>query len=233
MAGGPDSMLDIQQDREEKQDPNVFLFVSLYLIVFAFFVVLNAISSKNENQVAAVLGSVSATFQPTRQPNSPFVDILTQSDKVVGNDAYLDRTYQMFQSLVNIPGFKASRDGNLLRISLPANHLFYEYSSMVRDEVAGLLDNISAEMALSPPGMRNEIQFSLGAGAGLPEAGDLANNLQVMRAGSFAAELYGRGTAADAIVTGVERGDPAVIELTFGTRREARDRRRQPNGDIR
>lgn len=232
MAGGPDSMLDIQQDQEQRQDPNVFLYVSLYLIVFAFFVVLNAISVKNENQVAAVLGSVNATFQPTQQPNSPFVDILTDSQQVVGNDTFLDRTYQDFQSQVNIPGYQASRDGNLLRITLPADYLFHEYSSVIRDEVAGLLDSISAEMALSPPGMRNEVQFSLGAGAGLPEAGNLAKNLQVMRAGSFAAALYSRGTAADAIVTGVERGDPAVLHMVFGTRPKALDLKRRPDGGM-
>ncbi|MFQ5535498.1 MAG: flagellar motor protein MotB [Sphingomonadales bacterium] len=216
-----DNHLLIESDARgsEAGDSINLLFVSIYLLLFAFFVVLNAISNTDTVRVEAALGSVNATFTPEKQPRSPLTDLLNAGDQVMGNDKFRDQVHGIFQSLLDSPDFIASRDGDTLRITLPAHYLFYDLSPRLREERADLLERLSAVLAMSPSGLRQEIQIMLGTGADLPEMRGLATDLQVMRAGAFAAELTSRGTLANAITIGLTGGDPDAIHLTFLTSR--------------
>ena len=199
-------------------NPTVVLMVSLYLMLFAFFVVLNAISSEDRARVDAVLGSVQATFKSQSGDGKKFADLLAASDLVVGNDAYLDEVSRIFERLLSIPGYHASRSGDVLRVSLTARYLFYDFSPRLRHERDGLIDDLAGAIAASPQGLRNEIQLALESGPDLPGWDDLASNILIMRAGSFATELDNRGVAEAAIVTGLVAGESEMVHLTFLTR---------------
>ncbi len=200
-------------------NPTVVLMVSLYLMLFAFFVVLNVISSEDQARADAVLGSVHAAFKSQSGDRKEFADLLAASDLVVGNDVYLDEISRIFERLLSIPGYHASRSGDVLRVSVTARYLFYDFSPRLRHERDGLFDDLAGAIAASPQGLRNEIQLALESGPDLPGWDDLASNLLIMRAGSFAHELHDRGAAEAAIVTGLVAGDSEMVHLTFLTRR--------------
>lgn len=199
-------------------NPTVVLMVSLYLMLFAFFVVLNVISNEDQARVDAVLGSVHATFKSQGGDGREFSDLLAASDLVVGNDVYLDEVSRIFERLLSIPGYHASRSGDVLRVSLTARYLFYDFSPRLRHERDGLIDDLAGAIAASPQGLRNEIQLALESGPDLPGRDDLASNLLIMRAGSFATELDNRGAAEASIVTGLVAGGAEMVHLTFLTR---------------
>lgn len=210
----------IEEDRATAagDNPTVVLMVSLYLMLFAFFVVLNAISSKDQVRVDAVLGSVQATFKSQSGHGKEFADLLAASDLVVGNDTYLDEVSRIFERLLSIPGYHASRSGDVLRVTLAARYLFYDFSPRLRHERDGLIDDLAGVIAASPRGLRHEIQLALESGPDLPGRDDLASNLLITRAGSFASELHDRGAAEASIVTGLVAGESEMVHLTFLTR---------------
>ena len=53
---------EVEQPKEAPKDPTLALFLGLYLILLAFFVLLNTMATIQEDRVKAVLGSLLSTF---------------------------------------------------------------------------------------------------------------------------------------------------------------------------
>lgn len=197
------------------------IFLSVYLLLLAFFVVLNAISNQDRIRVDAALGSVNATFRPLMQPRSELIDILSDSSEVEGNADVLDEIFQTFESLVDVPGLTASRDGNTVQVILPVGFLFAHLSPSLRPERTALFGRLAELLKMPIPGHRNEVRFVVGVGSKLPDPQRLSQDLAVMRAAALAEAFAGRDVPTDSILVGLAIGDASHIGLSFLARRIA------------
>jgi len=200
-------------------NPTVVIFLSIYLLLLAFFVVLNAISNEDRTRVEAALGSVNATFRPIRQPRSELIDILSDSTEVEGNADFLEEVYRAFESLIDVPGLAATRDGNTIEVILPESFLFAPLSPSLRPERAALFEQLAELLKTSVAGRRNEVRFAVGVGSELPNPEHLSQNLAVMRAAALAEAFTGREVPTDSIMVGLAVGDAGNIRLSFLARR--------------
>ena len=53
-----------------RSDPNVIVFLSIFLLMLGFFILLNALSSIEQLRVEMAVGSVAATFSSGRDTES-------------------------------------------------------------------------------------------------------------------------------------------------------------------
>ena len=175
-------------------DGTPILLLGLFLLLLAFFIVLNALSTFEATKARQVLESVGKTFSPHRAkpglssrlgPRTGEALSLEEIERIVATEIPLAR--------VEKPG-----DGRLLRLTLPVQALFQPDAAAFLTERSVLLDRMAAILAAPPTGVRYDLEFLLGGeGAALT-----ADALAVGRAGLFARRLRSRGAPADRIAIG-------------------------------
>jgi flagellar motor protein MotB len=100
-----------------------------------------------------------------------------------------------------LPGVQARRDGDLVRIELPADELFEPASAQLRPGAGRILDTVSEELARSYPGLRVGIE---GHTDGQPLHGGAwtdHHQLSTARASAVYGHLAARGTLKPAQLT--------------------------------
>src|SRR5690606_16970091 len=121
----------------------------------------------------------------------------------------------VLQAAIPAARVEVIRPGRLMEANVPVDSLFLPGSAEMRPGQVPLVDRLVAAMSAPPPGMRYEIEFSIGS---LAVAGDIlpiGETPQVARAGSFARTMILRGAAGDSIVIGTGVSDPARATMLF------------------
>lgn len=185
-------------------DPSLSIFLGLYLLVLAFFILLVSLSTIEEMKARAVMESLTATFGNSRPSG-------TSTGPGEGDPALLfERTViAAFASLVHVARVEIVRPGRLLRAELPAAQVFADEAAALRPAVAPLLDRIVAAVS-SAPGGGVAVELALAA---TDEPGRRA--LAMARADAFAREMLRRGAPPHrlSIALSPQAGDQ--VWLTF------------------
>lgn len=188
-------------------DGTPVLLLGLFLLLVAFFIVLNALSTFETTKARQVLESVGKTFSPHRA--SP--GLSSRLGPRTGEALSLDEIERIVATEIPLARIEKPGDGRLLRLTLPVDALFRRNSSAFVSARSMLLDRMAAVLAAPPAGLRYELEFLLaGDGAALT-----ADALAVGRAGQFARRLRSRGAPADRIAIGAAGGAPDEIVLRF------------------
>ena len=176
---------------EEQQTRKVFgsdstmgLFVALYLILLAFFIVLTSISQQSSVRATAAMESVNAVFKQSGVADNGFNTDELQS---AASDPVLIEIERAFSTAFNVKGEYAVSGGYIYQVQLPAANLFEAGSFRVRTDVHPVLDELLAVLKNSPDGQKQEMALLFGSGTG-PVDRELTRSqeIAVRRAGSFA-----------------------------------------------
>lgn len=192
------------------------LFLSVYLLVLAFFILLDSMSSFEDVKSKAVMHSLSSTFTDTGTagPSDPFVSNF--------GDAQTAREFQaviaeVFQAAIPAARARVLEPGRLLQIDALVDELFLPDQPVVRPGQTALLDRIVAAISAPPAGWRYEVELTLPslalAGGRLP----IGETLQASRGGAFAREMLQRGAPPEVVTVGIESGDPLRLRILFRT----------------
>lgn len=182
------------------------LFVALYLILLAFFILLNAVSEQALNRADEAMRSVNSTFRESRQvDNNPTID--PSAEDIAARDAVLSQIRRAFLSEFDIEGRFASQGGNTFEVQFPADRLFQRGSFRVRASMTPFVDQLIA--AVQSGGGNQQVAFLFGSGEGAvaPEM-TRPQEIAIRRAGSLARYLR-RNAVADGVFT---TGFTAVAE---------------------
>jgi len=201
------------------RDSSVVLFVSIYLLLLAFFIILNSISNQEQARSQALIESVGSAFRGPHRLRSDFVDLIANPDAVVPNDEFREKVKGIFSSLIEIKGFAATEGGDGFRVDMSADRLFFPGTSRIKDIKGRLFGDLVALLQRKPPGFYRELEFVLTTGAVLPEGRNLGYNLAVRRAGAFARTLIDHGADMKAVTIGLRPGPANEARLTFINRR--------------
>lgn len=196
--------------RRPASSASVALFLSLSLLLLAFFIVLNALSTTEESRVRAVMDSLSRTFSDGVRPEGArFTG--TVGDVVDDTRPFEAVLADMVVTAVPAATVRQTRINGVTEVTMRADALFEDDGTALRGPRHGLLDRLVAALATVPPGVAITMEFTLGTdydsrktgGAG-DEAGFAAR--QRGRAAAMAEALVKRGVTPAAMAVGLEPG---------------------------
>ncbi len=208
-----------ENGRPERVDPSVVNFLSLYLILLAFFILLMSLSQMKQERIQAALGSLDVTFKSRIETKQSEKTTPPVPERVVGFETFPDRVERQFEASLPIGRFEVRRIGDLIRITVPSDLIFVPGKPHLRATKANLIDAIAE--GLSPGGSPKLYQVALQIGTNTASTGG-DPSLAMLRAGAFARNLRRRGVAARRIAVGLGAGNPGQLRLTF-TPAAARD----------
>ncbi|MBL26850.1 MAG: hypothetical protein CMM50_04765 [Rhodospirillaceae bacterium] len=205
---------DEEPEAPVSKDPTLALFLGLYLILLAFFVLLNTMATLEEERVKTVVNSLLATFS-----TQILSDEATQFSSSIGQNLPTETLYrdirEYFEVAVPLARIELFSNGNVMQIQLPADSLFEPNSARIRTDREDLFQRLVNSLRWRGLGIRYEMEFLVHTGPFLADALAAGQLLEVARAGAMARELVQRGVPAESVVTGAEPGDPSQIVMTF------------------
>jgi len=198
------------------------LFLSLYLLILVFFIVLVSISAREELKSTKVMNSVASTFAPDSRSATLLAALPDMDGQEMAGHMFHKRIANLVSERLRVAKVKVVKPGEMMQISLPADSLFHPGTTDIRAFQRSLLDRIVAELSNRPPGLYFELEFAIcsphAVGVSLP----IGATLEVNRAGAFARKMLARGAPPNAISIALSPGDPQDVTLTFLVRgREA------------
>jgi hypothetical protein len=195
----------------------IALFLGLYLLVLAFFVLLISISTPEEVKSKAVMDSLSSTFAPILPPSTDLTTFTAREGEVVAAQMQSD-IKGIFTTAIQVAKVEIINPGKLMRVLLPADSLFFPETTEIRKGQQPLLDRVVVTLSAVPRGMRHDMDFVIGSpyveGNVLPTG----QTLNLARAGVFARELMDRGAPPGSVSIGLKPGDPGEIVIWFHVR---------------
>ena len=192
----------------------ILTYLSLFLLLLVFFIVLNAHSTPRDYRVRAVLGSVERTFPVTESARAR-AGAAVQGGAAVAALAGLKRLGELFETELAIVKIDQVSQGGVMVATMPADEVFEQGSAFIRRERMGLLDRISRQIG-DQEGVRFEAEFLIAVGgepAGRGELGD-----PVARGAAMARTLIADRAPPDAISVGVEPGEEGTVRFLFSAR---------------
>lgn len=193
-------------------------FLSLYLLVLVFFIVLVSISAREDLKSTKVMNSVASTFAPASRSSTLLANLPDAEGQEMAGHMFQKRIAKLVSERLRVAKVTVVKPGELMQVTLPADSLFHSGTANIREFQGSLLDRIVAELSSRPPGLYFELELEIGSsyaiGAGLP----IGATLEVNRAGAFARRMLTLGAPPNAISVALSPGDPREVELTFFVR---------------
>lgn len=205
---------------------NQFLSLSLFLMLLAFFIILNASSSFVDSKSVPILNSLSIAFtgQPSNKviapSNEPTQDPLRSGQKE--GDA-LQELEGLFTA--NIAGFKSRRNrfGTVMHVSLPIGEFenainFDSYDADVNiDEKGAFLTTFITLLRAQERDVAYRMDMVLNTQSSIetttPQKPDLMQDLR--RVTNLAKTLENRGLPKNLISAGLKTGEQGSMDLYF------------------
>jgi len=198
----------------------ISLFLSLFLLILAFFILLVSISTFEEVKSNAVMDSLSSTFKTVLPASGDPTEFTANDGDVFAAQQFQDQVTEIFSATLQVAKVEVVQPGQRMRASFPIESMFSPESAELRPVAIPLLDRIVAALSGSPPGLKFEMEFLIGAeyldGNTLP----VSQTLSLSRAGNFAREMIGRGLSPDSMAVGIEPGDARRVNVWFYIRRD-------------
>jgi hypothetical protein len=208
---------------EEPQEggSSIGLFLGLYLLVLAFFIVLVSISTTEDVKSRAVMDSLSSTFATLLPPSTDLSTFVAKDGDVLAGHTFQREISGIFATVLKVARVEIVRPGQQMRIVVPTEALFLGGGTRIRPSRYALLDRLVASLSSRPPGLRYDMDFIITAVGG-GEKGMVADHaLEMSRAGLFAREFLGRGAPPDSISVGLTPGQEDEAIFLFYVRQRS------------
>lgn len=179
------------------------LFVSLYLILLAFFIILNSISNQATAKSSATMESVNNTF--SNDNPSPATELDLQSDEVMSAplDDLLTKIQGRFYAEFEIEGRFSNEGGRALEIRFPVNYLFDRGSFELGTARQTFLSDIVSDLNNINAGNKLDVAFLFGTGGEVISKNvTRSQEIAIRRAGALARYLRTQGIRAGQFSTG-------------------------------
>ena len=209
-----------QEDNAFGEDRGTVVLMSLYLILVAFFIMLNSMAQLEDSRIKEAMGSVKAEFRNELAISKAGPTVLSYDGKAEVVETFHSDVGKLFQENLPIDHVDPVRRGDDLTFAVPVDDLFRPGAVAVRPRARALLDAMAASLNRQRPGYAAMVEMVLGSGLELPDVDEGGDVCEVRRATSLAHALRRRGVAASAIRTGLNPGDPGQISFLFRVRDE-------------
>ena len=219
----PRDFVAVGWDKPPRDEPpqggsTVTLFLALYLLVLAFFIVLVSISSPEKVKSNAVMDSLTSVFSSVLPPTTSPTAFTADEGDVIAAREFQRTISDMFATQLRVARVEEVQPGRLMRVSLPIEALFQGGQAVLRENRLSLLDRIVAAISSRPPGLRFDMEFVVGRAREIGGPSSPSPTAEINRAGAFARRMLARGAPPDSISVAVGPGDPERALITFYVR---------------
>jgi len=203
----------------DKGPNTIALFLGLYLVVLAFFILLVTISSVEESKSKQVMDSLSSAFTSIAPPSADLKSLTTKDGDVLAGQEFQQQITGIFATELGIAQIETMQPGRQMRLVLKADSLFFKDDARIRPAMYPLFDRTVAALSNRPNGLRFDLEFVIGVPVGADgKTMPTKETLEVRRAVTFAEEMNARGIPPDSVAVGVRPGHINEVVIWFYTR---------------
>jgi len=194
-----------------RQDNTILQFVSIYLLILAFFILLVTISTIDQKKSNAVMESLQLREE------------LSDSDRGADSpgQAFIQKLNDLFLKVVGVEKIEELKAGKILRVQMGAEALFDNDRATIKATQRDLIDGIISALSSRPPGFQFDMEFVMGSSIGPKGNLPVNQTLAMARAGAFVRQLLGRGAPPDSISIGLGAIEDGEIAFEFYVRSPA------------
>jgi hypothetical protein len=205
---------------EAPKNATIMLFLGLFLLVLAFFILLVSISTVEKVKSDKVMSSLTSTFKTVLSPSLNPSTFQSLDGDLVAAANLQDEITRVFATSLRVARVEVIQPGRLMRVHLPMRAVFEDEATEVRSSMLPLFDRIVASLSARPPGLRFDMEAVINLATVAPgeTAMPTEQGLAMERAGAFARTLLGRGIPPDALSVGLYPSDQPDMTLWFYVR---------------
>ena len=187
------------------------LFLSLFLLLLAFFIFINSVSTYKEKKTTDVVESIRASFPAVVSSKQLFQ--LRSLKKSVVSPTVFNELDELFQHLFRDRKLKTSFDNKIAQIDIPVDLIFEKASAVRLDKLETLLVRLAAIIA------RAENEYPLGTEIVFGYEGTLEekfeNQLTQERCSVIMSILLEKTVPKGSVAVGLETGNPDFLRFKF------------------
>lgn len=199
-------------------DGSITLFLGLFLLILAFFILLVSISTIEKVKSTVVQDSLTSAFSTILPPVTSPTTLTALEGEVLAGPQFQDEVRGLFETSLQVAKVEVVQPGRLMVVDIPADVLFLPGEAAFQPTQQPLFDRVVASVSGAPPGLRFDMEFVIGAPYVKERDLPVTQTLEIARAGAFAREMATRGVPPQNIVVGVRRGDPKNVAIYFYVR---------------
>ena len=207
---------------EPRRDSGITIFLSLFLLLLAFFILLNSLATIEETKSRKVLTSVAATFRSVVDSNTHEEILISELGPTPEAQDVLEALQQLWVTAVPVIKVETLTPGQVMQVTMPVNELFLGGRAVLRGDREGLFNRTALLLALKSKGAVTEAEVVFGVKRAEHALAGAEGSLATARAVKIATALIAHGTPADRLSVGVSDGDPKMLRIVF----EIRDAKR-------
>ena len=198
----------------ENEDPTVVIFLGLYLLLLAFFILLNTISTIDENKSQQATDSVGIAFSEIMPDALRSKEELISKGAVLELDSYQGQVQAALATIIRLVETETTSGGQF-RVKTSVEQIFDATGEGLIDDAVVFLDKIAKVLKRDEPGIRRELEVILGVGETLPEKIDAGSSLPMRQVTQFVHQLVEREVPAELISIGLGPGGEGSILMFF------------------
>ncbi len=205
-----------------RNEPWLVTFLSLFLILLAFFILLNALATVEETKARKALTSVASTFRSV-------VDFETRAQLLISDlgpapeaQKVMEALEQLWVTAVPIAKVEKLTNGQVMQMTIPVNQLFLGGKAVLRADRETLFGQTGLLLALKAKGGVTEAEVVFGTRRTDGTLADPEGRLAAERAGVIAGALVEHGAPPERLGVGLREADPATLRVRFENREEVR-----------
>ncbi|WP_172963391.1 hypothetical protein [Thalassospira marina] len=192
------------------------LFLSLYLLLLAFFILLNTISTYEEVKAQKVQQSLSSAFASILPPTTSLDTVTSVDGPLIAAQETQQKLGDLFQSPLKVARVEVLQPGKLLEVMMHTDQLFDPEKITIRERQRGFVANLATALADTSGGAQYEMEMMLGSNLGKHGTVPIDGSLEIARAGAFARAVIAAGAPARAIDVGIDpSADPFIVTFRF------------------
>lgn len=198
----------------------VMSMLSIFLLLLAFFLMLNTLASFETTRTRAVLGSLHATFN-IGNPSGREHEFGSFVGKVGAADRLHRETTLLLRTLFGIDRYDIVRFGNVIVVDIDAAALFTG-DARPAPALLVLTSGIARAALPPPPGVEINLEVTARRAVGpLADADEAALDIATRRAGALVRGFSRTGFEPYQLLAGLEPGNPRKLRVEFRVTDEA------------
>lgn len=201
-----------------RKETTSIIFVSLYMLLLAFFIFLQSISVFKEERVRSVLGSVEVAFQGFSR-DTPAEQQKKRAGEEQGMQAFHAKLKTVFETAVPLIEAETRDEGTRLQLSLPLSQLFGTGSTEPRESLESFFDDVAATLIARDRDLSTEMEILIETGVALPALSGADRDLATRRLTALLRLFTDKGVPARNLSIGIAPGEGRRIHFSFFPRK--------------
>jgi hypothetical protein len=204
--------------RAERREPDKGssqpLFLSLFLLLLAFFIMLNAMSTVEQGRSDRVMESVKRAF-PSAVRKDIAEDVLDADPGQVIGESVRAALGTVFREVLPAVVVQVEATGNPIFVSIPARQVYAPAAGGITPVMETLAGRLAPILNSPPEGSVLDLQILYGSADGMPQ--DVREEI-IFRASETVRTFVEQEVDPAVLSAGLEPSDPEAVRLIFRTR---------------